>query len=158
MQRHNIIQQAHYGLQIRRLVCHQYFVLGMTQTEIAQQHDHHPCQRTVSEIVMSYIEECNNVVVPPGNRGRRRSDRKFDMDAWDQLVRIIEEDEQFYLPEIASLLSLRTAKDFSEKDVCIALKESGYRLNAVHNRNPAGVPAAQSAGLMFPAACSECRG
>ena len=94
MQHHDIIQQTHYGIQTRRTVCHQYFVLGLTQAQIAQLHDNHPCQRTVSQIVRSYIDECNNVVVPPG---RRHSDRKFDIDAWDQLVRILEMDEQFYI-------------------------------------------------------------
>ena len=97
MQRHDIVQQEHYDKQTRRTVCHQYFVLGMTQAQIAHLYDNHPCQRTVSEIVRSYINECNSVVVPPGNHGRRHSDRKFDMDAWDHLVRILEMDEQFYL-------------------------------------------------------------
>ena len=89
--------QAHYDVQIRRQVCHEYFVLGWNQAQIAIHHDQHPSETTVGRIVDSYVAECNNVVVPPGSRGRLHSDRKFDNHAWGQLIGIVQDDEQFYL-------------------------------------------------------------
>lgn len=65
--------QAHYDVQTRRQVCHEYFVLGWTQAQIAIHHDQHPSETTVGRIVDSYVAECNTVVVPPGSRGRLHS-------------------------------------------------------------------------------------
>ena len=44
----------------------------------------------MSRIVSSYLDECNNEVVPTGSHSGLHSDRKFDADAWGQLIGIIE--------------------------------------------------------------------
>ena len=64
--------------------------------QIADAYNGHPCRQTVSRIVHSYLT-MHVVVALQGRKGLKNSTRKFNSEAFEALIVIVMDEEQFLL-------------------------------------------------------------
>ena len=124
-------QRSPYSRHVVVLCVYKYCLLGMSCTEIAEQCNHHPSHSTI-RLWVKNCQLCGEIIAATGRKGVRQVEtRKSDDYAKMCLELLVAEDEAGSLLDFAIQLRDMTGLEWSQTDVCRALKVGRSRRQCV---------------------------